>query len=514
MWRIIPLLLSPIVAFAGPGRPFVEPEGPLTLQRAVDAALENNPRLAPFAWDIRISDARITQARLRPNPELSVEIENIVLGGGADRTTATRAIGVAPPGLSLEPEIDGTQTPPIALRPQISRGDGSAELGRDEQSGVSGLGNAEFTLSLSHIIELGGKRAARIEAAERGRAVAEWDYEVARYEVVGDVIAHYAETLAAQSRVNEERAVVELADTFSSTVAQLVAAGSVSPLEARRARAAAEQESLELTARERELEQARLRLAATWGSTNPIFTETVGDVSSSPALPPLETIIGQREQHPALQRWGAELARRGAVFRQERSSRVPDLTVRLGYRATGVEEGGVRGWSFGSDGLAASRADSGGDDWEHSLVLEASLPLPVFHRNQGAIREAELNHEKLGDERRAWEAELAAALTELYSVANAARERIEGLDQRILPELEKTYALTREGYQRGKFAFLDVLDAQRSAVGARLELLEARISYQQAVADMERLVGAGIVSAIEIPAAASATHDESTEQSQ
>lgn len=495
MWRTIPLLLLALPAIAE-APPFEEPQGKLTLQRAIDSALLYSPKLAPYAWDLRIGDARIAQARLRPNPELSFEIENIVLGGGADRTSATRAAGFVPAAIALDPvQNDGV----VQLQPTFTRAGWSAGIEREKQSGVGGFGNAEFTLSLAHVIELGGKRAARIETAERERAVAEWDYEVARFEVVGEVVARYTEVLAAQARVQEEQAVVELSDSFASTVLQLVDAGSVSPLESRRAKAAAEQAHLDWQEKENELDRARVRLAATWGSTQPAFEKATGDITATPALPTRELVQALRNEHPNLKRWGAELARRGAVFRQESSLAAPDLTVRFGYRATSIDEGGARAFGVGTDGFSASRTTNGGDDWEHSLVLEASLPLPIFHRNQGAIREAELSQERLGDEQRAWESELETALAESFAVAEASLERIDGISQRVLPELEKTYALTQEGYQRGKFNFLDVLDAQRAVVDARLELLNARIAYHQSIADIERLAGAGIVSNVHIP---------------
>ena len=495
MWRIVPLVLLALPAFAE-APPFEEPQGDLTLQRAIDAALLYSPKLAPHAWDLRIGDARIAQAHLRPNPELSFEIENIVIGGGADRSSSTRGANFSPAIVALDPALNNGA---VQLQPTFTRAGLSAGIEREKQSGVGGFGNAEFTLSLAHVIELGGKRAARIEAAERDRTVAEWDYEVERFEAVGEVVARYTEVLAAQARVQEEQRVVELSDSFASTVSKLVEAGSVSPLEARRAKAAAEQAHLDRREKENELDRARLRLAATWGSTTPAFVRATGDIATIPSLPTRESVHALRNEHPILKRWGAELARRGAIFRQERSLAVPDLTVRLGYRATGIDEGNARAFGAGTDGFSASRTTNGGDDWEHSLVLEASLPLPIFHRNQGAIREAELNQEKLGDEQRAWESEVNAALAESFSVAESSRERIDGIAQRVLPAIEKTYTLTQEGYQRGKFAFLDVLDAQRAVVDARLELLDARIAYHQSIADIERLAGAGIVTNVHIP---------------
>ena len=163
MWRIVPLIFVTMPAFADAPPPFEEPQGELTLQRAVDAALLHSPKLAPYAWDLRIGDARIAQARLRPNPELSFEIENIVLGGGADRSSTTRGADFTPATVALDPVVNNGA---VQLQPTFTRAGLSAGIEREKQSGAGGFANAEFTLSLAHFIELGGKRAARIETAE------------------------------------------------------------------------------------------------------------------------------------------------------------------------------------------------------------------------------------------------------------------------------------------------------------------------------------------------------------
>src|SRR5690349_6624164 len=61
--------------------PTVKSGGPITLREAVEAALKNNPDLKTFGFSLRAQDARIDGASLRPTPELSVDVEN-VLGSG------------------------------------------------------------------------------------------------------------------------------------------------------------------------------------------------------------------------------------------------------------------------------------------------------------------------------------------------------------------------------------------------------------------------------------------------
>ena len=106
------------------------PDNPLNLTQAIELALKQNPDLAVFEWDERIAEARRLQAGLRINPELSFEIEDLRFSDEPKSITT----------LGNEREIE------------------------DGASG--GLEYAEFTISLSQIIELGGKRLKRIQVAE------------------------------------------------------------------------------------------------------------------------------------------------------------------------------------------------------------------------------------------------------------------------------------------------------------------------------------------------------------
>ena len=70
--QLITLLVAlPFAAFgAGDGRDSI------TLAEALARTLRGSPELAAYDYDLRAAEARILQAGLRPNPELSLNIEN------------------------------------------------------------------------------------------------------------------------------------------------------------------------------------------------------------------------------------------------------------------------------------------------------------------------------------------------------------------------------------------------------------------------------------------------------
>jgi cobalt-zinc-cadmium efflux system outer membrane protein len=470
IWRFMPLLLAAALLITPHGRVWGQDStAPLTLADAIVAVLVHNPELKALAWEAPAASARATQAALRLNPELAIEVENIGIGDSGRRTDA-RAFGLTP-----------------GLAPLV-------EFERGRESGSDGfLEEAEFTLRLSQIFELGGKRVARMEAAEKDISVAAWDYEVARYEIVAETLARFVAVLAAQERVREAEGLAQLGGELAKTVSGQVDAGRVSPLELRRAEAEAERLRIDVEAAQAGQHQARLRLAALWGATEPTFDSAAGDLESLPQIPELVTLREASREHPLLQRWTTELARRDAVWRLERTGAVPDLTLTLGYRAESVPDERARGYALGTEGFRTWRSSSDArDDWNHSLVLEASIPLPIFNRNQGSVREAEVRAHQAADQQRAAQTRLETALAEQHSAATAALAQASALESRVLPELEAAFALTREGYEAGKFDFLAVLDADRALRNARIGATEARIAAHLALAGLEGITGAAL----------------------
>ena len=96
--------------------------GPLTLPQALQRAANANPRIAAADRTIGMADGRREQANALPNPTLGVEVDNFAPG----------------------------------------------------QSGA--VQGAETTLQLSQLIELGGKRDARVKAVPDVTASVAWRY--------------------------------------------------------------------------------------------------------------------------------------------------------------------------------------------------------------------------------------------------------------------------------------------------------------------------------------------------
>jgi len=390
-----------------------EPQGELVLRQALALALERNPELAAFSQEIRAAEAAVIQADVLPNPKLDVLGDNL----GNSRK-------------------------------------------KDE-------GDRSASLLIGQLVELGGKRAARVRIAEASRDLAGWDYEAKRVEVFARVRQTFVEVLTAQSRIRLADESVRLAQSFADAVAKRVQAGKVSPVEETKARLTLSATLIEREQARRELAAARKRLAALWANPEPRFTRASGDLERVPPLPEFETLAARVRDNPELARWSTELQRRQAGVEAERAKAVPDITV----------TGGVSRFSVYND---------------NAYIVGISIPIPVFDQNRGGILEANRRLDKAADERRAVESRLLTDLSDAYQRAAAIAAEIETLRTDLLPGSQRAFDAATQGYQLGKFGFLDVLDAQRTFFQTRTQYLRALADYQLAVSDIERLTGAAL----------------------
>jgi cobalt-zinc-cadmium efflux system outer membrane protein len=320
------------------------------------------------------------------------------------------------------------------------------------------------TLQLNQPIELGGKRASRIDAAERGRDAASAELDAKHAEIRAVVVAAFFDVLVAQERLRLAQGSVELAQRASGAASRRVAAGKVSPVEETRARVAEAGVRIELTLAISELATARKRLAGTWGNPTLRFERADGDLNALPPLPALADLNNRLATSPNLLRAKIEVDRRQALVEIERSRRVPNMTL-----------------SFG-----AKRDEQLG---RNQAIFGLSIPIPVFDRNQGNLLEALHRTDKARDDLSATEIRLSNELTFAYERLNTARGETESLRQDILPGAQSAYDAATKGFELGKFSFLDVLDAQRTSFQAKSQYLRALAEAHRSAAEIERILG-------------------------
>jgi cobalt-zinc-cadmium efflux system outer membrane protein len=381
----------------------------LSLAEALARTLRGNPELAGYSYELRAAEARILQAGLRPNPELQLDVEN-------------------PTGTG-----------------RVQNGD-----------------EMETTLTLSQLIEMGGKRPARIFQAEAGRAVIEWEYQVKRVEVLKATTLTFIDALAAQRRLELAQEVERVSDQAVTLTEQRVGVGKVSAVEAIRAKVAVSSAKIEVEQARRDVATARGNLAAQWGAREADFAAVRGDLDQQTRAESLTMLRQRLLGNPDLARWTAEREKRAAILAKERTAARPDITLMAGPRMLGK-----------------------GD--EATFVAGVSIPLPMSNRNQGNIAEAQANLEKLEEEKRGAEARAFAALNEAYQSLSGASREIGILEESVIPGAQDAEKQLNEGYAAGRFTQFEVLDARRTLNAARVQQVRARADFLKARAAIDAL---------------------------
>ena len=165
-------------------------------------------------------------------------------------------------------------------------------------------------------------------------------------------------------------------------------------------------------------------------------------------------------------------SQREADLRLAKAYRVPDLTVGTGYAIQGAQ----------------------GPDNPQQWALNFGMPLPLFNRNQGGIRQAEVAVQTA-------EADLNKALNVVENEVEVAyrnlmqsRRLVEAYVGGVLDDARATFTIVERAYERGGATILDLLDAARTSRTIQQNYIEALFNYQRNVLQLESAVGQEIVS--------------------
>jgi len=366
-----------------------------------DAAV---PRLAVGEAETRAAEGRALQARARPNPSLELQVENV---GGEGRY-------------------------------------------RDFQQ-------AESTLSIAQLLELGGKRGARIAAAQAELDAARARADLGRVSYRRNLTVAYVTAEAASERVAVAREGLDLAEADAGTARLLVDNGKEAELRALQARAAVATAQAEVSRAEAETSAALARLGALAGGDR-TFTAVTPGALDRPAAP-----VASAPPAPAVALAEADQRVAARKLDLERRRATPDLTLTFGVRRLA-----------GEDATAA--------------VAGFSLPLPLQDRNHGAVKAAQAEADAAHARRLIAEADAIADRRAAEADARAAERSALASGQGETAARE-AYRLARQGYEAGKTPLIELLAARRDLIAARQRHIEARLARATAQADLAQALG-------------------------
>ncbi|MBV6417205.1 MAG: Cobalt-zinc-cadmium resistance protein CzcC [Steroidobacteraceae bacterium] len=257
----------------------LEPQGPLTLAQALDAALSANPELAASRYELTAAQARVVQANKKLNPEISIELENFA-GGGP----------------------------------------------------YQGVDSLETTLAFSQVVELGGKRDLRRSIAEIDSEAVSMELRARQLDLLADVTRKYIDVVAAQEKVGFATEHTSLAEKTQQAIAARVKSGRSPVAEESRAQIDLTRAQIEQRQADIALETARSALALSWGRIDAQFSRATADLFKFEPIDSFESLSTKIERTPDILRFASEARMRDAELRLARVQTRPNVAFSVGVR--------------------------------------------------------------------------------------------------------------------------------------------------------------------------------------
>jgi cobalt-zinc-cadmium efflux system outer membrane protein len=406
----------PTVSTASAGVSNAAPETApdLTLQHAIRAALAHNPALGAFPIDVRAGAARVDRAALDPALEISFEVENF--------------------------------------------------LGTGEARGLQGL---DATLSLSRVVELGGKRDARVSAASAELDSVAVERQASELDVLTEVTRRFIDVAESQARVDLAKSSEQLASATVSASRRRVDAGKAPHAELDRAEIQLQRARLDAARADRQRTTALRQLAASWGERDAVLDgmplgRVRADLYTLPALVDFETLRASWASTPDALRFASAARVRDAELRLAATQRKPDLAFSVGVR----------------------RLEGTNDA---ALVASVSMPIGTAARAGNLLAEAQANRDRVDVERAVAEVNALATLHALHAELSQTMAEAAALRDAVLPRTQEALTETEYAYQRGRYSYLELVDAQREFLATRATLIEESAHVHRLRAEIERL---------------------------
>jgi cobalt-zinc-cadmium efflux system outer membrane protein len=327
-----------------------------------------------------------------------------------------------------------------------------------------------YMLMLTQDLPRGEKRRLRAAVAESERDLAEAALAVEARALIDEVKRAYAELFVARRAVELHQASAALLRQFIDLSRTKYASGRISQHDVLKA-------VLELSALHATLVELTARAAVAEARLNTLLDEPpdrpigrLAEPREQVALPPLAALERRAlGEAPEVRQARLDVERAERALAAAQAEGRPDLMVTGGYFASPL---GEDGWTAGI-----------GVTWPGA---------PWARRGLAArIGEAQSQLDAARARLRATENAVRFAVNEAYRRAQAAETRAALLRTTILPQSDQTLEVSRIAYETDRVDFLAVIDSQRALLDARLEYVRALVERDQALADLERVIGLG-----------------------
>lgn len=330
----------------------------------------------------------------------------------------------------------------------------------------SGTGSISGTIGISQELILGGKIEKGLKEKKAEAKMVELEL---KQEIIGlktDVEKQFVEVFILQEQLKFQEEQVALLEKTHDVVAKRVKVGDTTPLDLSRSLVELTTEAVQLNQARQAFNTARYALAATWGSESPQFSKVRWTDRSLADLeePELTKLL---EESPSWLVYEIEKETADAALELAKAQRIPDLEI----------EGGVQYFNDSND---------------HAFFFGVSIPLLLFDKNRGGIAEAGALLKKAEQESLSGQLNLKAQLRERVQNLKTARNASRTVKKDIIPLSRNAFDAVSKSYKAGETDILELLDAQRQWIDARMTLLDLVRDLEMSRVEIRQLTGEGI----------------------
>jgi len=420
-----------------------------------------------------VSRAPPERARVTDNNSRAPEEVPELAAGSAAESTGREVEGLT---LGQALELAELWRPELAsFRAEIEAARGAADQARlfPNPTGVALVeaapfegrttAEAEYILGISQPVVLGGRltAATRVHEAEEARLLTE--AEARRLDIRRGVQGAFATVLYLQDITETQGEHVQIAENGVEVARIRLDAGEAVPDELLRAELELARARLEVRRARSLREQAVSNLVAELGDPQLRVHSLDGALDTALEIPTLESLSSRLSDESLLAPAKAEVEVNRARLRLAESQRIPDVNLDLFYRRLEVTE-------------------------TNAFDVGFSLPLPIFDRNQGRIREMRSRVTAAESQVRRTRIQLDRELRQLQQRLEYALSASRVLKEEVVPRAEQILEAAEARYSGGDTSLTDVLLVRREYIGVRLSYLESLREVLQAWADLSPYV--------------------------
>lgn len=366
----------------------------------------------------------------------------------------------------LQADLAQAQRDAAGLRPPLVFGvDLENALGSGERRGFA---TAEATVSLAGVLERGGKLDARRAVAQANIDALAPQREIIRLDLMAETARRYLAISAASAQRQLALDDIEQRRRAVAAARLRLTAGASPASTLMTAQAALAQAELDRDRAEQAGRAARLSLAALWHARSVDFDGVSGNPLSMPVLQDFSQLAELLERTPELAVIANQARVREAQVQLARSQQRSDVSWRLGVRN--------------------DRASG-----DNALVGGFSVPLGAARRAGPEIRAAQAELALSVVERQSRALQLHATLAEAHGRYDVARLEVTRMDRDVLPQLQRAERAAEGAWRAGAISYLEWAQLQAMRIDARQRQLDAAVSAQTALIELQRLTGQSVV---------------------